>query len=385
MRFLGISVAFILLLPAFSCGGQEESLQDLSDRVFSLAESQARILERQLTDRTVPRTLDAPEGTLVTAPINWWTSGFFAGSLWQIYAHSHDEGIASRAEVQTRKMSHLLERHTDHDIGFQLMCSYGNAFRLTGDASYLPVLKAGAERFAGRFSPVTGTTRSWDSRPEKGWDWPVIIDNLMNLELLTFASVRFGVPEWKEMAVSHARTTARNHFRSDYSTWHLVDYDRNSGAVRSKGTHQGYSDDSMWARGEAWALYGYTMMARETGMEEFRIQAVHIAELLFARLPEDGIPYWDFDCSDYKDASAAAIMASGFLQLYGLTGEEAFRSMAQRQIRTLAGPEYLAEPGTNGGFLLKHCVENLPGGSEIEVPLSYADYYFLEALNLLIP
>ena len=278
---------------------------------------------------------------------------------------------------------------TDHDLGFQMNCSYGNAYRITKDKEYLEPILTSAKTLAKRFSPVTGVIRSWDFvRKGRDWKYPVIIDNMMNLEHLYNAGRIFNDDSLKTVAVTHANTTMCNHFRHDYTCWHLVDYDPLTGEVRKKETVQGFSDGSAWARGQAWALYGFTMMFRESEHDSYLTQARNIAEMLISRLPEDGIPYWDFDSdkipNDLKDASAAAIMASAFVQLSALTNDETsnarYLSTAERQLRTLAGPEYLAEPGTNGNFLIKHCVGSLPDNSEVDVPLTYADYYFLEAL-----
>ena len=237
-------------------------------------------------------------------------------------------------------------------------------------------LEKGAEKLAARFDPATGVIRSWNGNR---WNYPVIIDNMMNLELL----MDYGD---RELAEIHALTTARNHSREDGTCFHLVDY-ADDGSILGKQTVQGYADDTAWARGQAWALYGYAMMAeREWEEPAFRRVAGKLEKWLLANLPEDGIPYWDFSQSDYKDASAAAIIACGLLKMWRLDGEAldapAF-AMAERILRTLASPEYLAEPRTNGGFLLKHGVGNKPGNSEVDVPLTYADYYFLEALTLL--
>ena len=246
------------------------------------------------------------------------------------------------------------------------------------------MIRWAAETLAGRFNPATGCTRSWNHGQ---WEYPVIIDNMMNLELLFNATSLFDDLNYDDICNTHAQTTMKNHFRDDYSTWHLVNYSTEDGHVIGKQTVQGYSDDSMWARGESWALYGYTMMYRETGNEAYLKQACNIADLLLQRLPEDGIPYWDFDCKDipdtYRDASAGCVMASAFIELAGFTGNKAYREMAEKQIRTLASPEYLAQPGEQRGFILKHSVGNLPGGDQIDVPLTYADYYFLEALSRL--
>lgn len=277
----------------------------------------------------------------------------------------------------------------DHDVGFQMNCSFGNAYRLTGNPDFIEVLNTAAHSLATRFNPTVGCTKSWNHVNEgKDWNFPVIIDNMMNLELLLVAHQLCGDPALKEVALTHARTTLRNHFRQDYSCYHLVDYNPATGEVRYKETVQGHANESAWARGQAWALYGFTMMAQMTAEADFLDQAEHIARMLLSRLPQDGIPFWDFDAPDIpkapRDASAGAIMASALVKLSTLTQDPANRSaylaMAEKQLRSLASKAYLAEPGELHGFLLKHSVGNLPKNSEVDVPLTYADYYFLEAL-----
>ncbi len=299
------------------------------------------------------------------------------------------------ADMHTRKLFALIGRDTDHDIGFQIMSSFGNGYRLTGDNTYTPTIRAAARKLASRYSETTGTIRSWDG---DRWSYPVIIDNMMNLELLMAGARLIGGDEGmriRQIAIQHAKTTLKNHFRDDWSTFHLVDYDPSDGHVLRKMTVQGYADSSSWARGQAWALYGYTMMTRELLFDQmaeeaqlFLEAASGIARMLLGKLPEDGIPYWDFDDPSIpealRDASAGAIMASAFAELSSLTKDRALSKncleMSVKQVTVLASPDYLAMPGTNGGFLLKHSVGNIPGGTEIDVPLSYADYYFLEAI-----
>ena len=277
----------------------------------------------------------------------------------------------------------------DHDVGFQLNCSYGNAFRLTGNPAYEQVLYRGALSLSSRFSAKTGVIRSWNFvRKGRDWKYPVIIDNMMNLELLLSASQLSGNDSLKIIACSHANRTIQNHFRNDYTTFHLVDYDPETGVVRSKETVQGYANNSSWSRGQAWALYGYTMMFRMTGYQNYLLQAEHVADMLLSRLPGDGIPYWDFDAPGgdkrLRDASAAAIMASAFIELsryiQDTDAKEKYLGIAEKQLRTLASNRYLAKPGTNGNFILMHSVGSYPDQSEVDVPLTYADYYFLEAL-----
>ena len=368
---------------------RNESDSELADRIFALAAGQLKILDAATPADRAPRSF-SESGGFVTSDIGWWCSGFFPGSLWLAYEHTGDEQLKEAATRNSEKLDLLVRQKTDHDIGFQMMCSYGQAYRVTGSRRWLGRLFESAEKLSGRFNPTVGVIKSWDF-VRKGWQYPVIIDNMMNLELLMRASKLFRNDALRDIAVSHARTTARNAFRPDFSSCHLVDYDPSTGAVRSTQTVQGYSDTSSWARGQAWALYGYTMMYRETGLEEFLSQATGVARMLLSRLPADGVPYWDFDApagpSTYKDASAAAIMASGFAELSGLVKDSSLSKecleMARRQVRTLSTIEYLAPAGQNGGFILKHSVGNLPGKSEIDVALTYADYYYLEAVSRL--
>lgn len=373
------------LLAVLASCSQTESMDALTERVFTVASRQYVAMDTRLDAHTMPRTIDA-DGTFVSSNIYWWCSGFYPGSLWYIYEYTKNDTIKALAEKNTLKLDPIQYVTNDHDVGFQLNCSYGNGLRLTGNEAYKNVLYQGAKSLATRFNPATQTIRSWDFN-RKDWRYPVIIDNMMNLELLMLASHMFNDDSLNHVARTHANTTMKNHFRADYSSYHLVDYDPEDGHVRSKETVQGYADESAWARGQAWALYGYTMMYDMTKDETYLDQAEHIGKMLLSRLPEDGIPYWDFDApngKEYRDASAGAIMASAFTNLSSYTSsaesKQAYLAMAEKQIRTLASPEYLAEPGSNCNFLLKHSVGSLPEGSEVDVPLTYADYYLLEAL-----
>ncbi len=368
---------------------RQESDGELAGRVFALAARQLRLLDAATPADRAPRSF-IEAGGYETSGIGWWCSGFFPGSLWLTYEHTGDEGLREAAERNSAKLDLLVRHNTDHDIGFQMSCSYGQAYRITGSRRWLGRLFEASEKLAARFSPAVGAIRSWDFVRDD-WMYPVIIDNMMNLELLTRAARQFRNAALQDVAIAHARTTALNAFREDFSSYHLVDYDPATGAVRSKRTVQGYSDASSWARGQAWALYGFTMMYRETGLQEFLDRASGIARMLLSRLPSDGVPYWDFDDpaipSAPKDASSAAIMASAFAELSTLSGDPALSGacleMAREQLRTLSTEEYLARYGQNGGFLLKHCVGNLPEQSEVDAALTYADYYYLEALSRL--
>ena len=380
------SIIFLLLTAvlAVSC---QESMKQLSDRVFELAEYQFAKMDEQLTETTVPKSTRF--GVLVPSESKSWTSGFYPGSLWYTYLYTGNEQIKALAEKNTEKLYIETQIVRSHDIGFMVNCSYGNALRITGDEKYREPFINAAHLLTTRFNPTVGLTLSWNVTPKrKHWHYPVIIDNMMNLELLTQAHKLCGVDSLLNVALTHANTTMKNHFRPDYTTWHVVDYEPETGEVRMKVTHQGYADDSAWARGQAWAVYGYTMMYREVSEPAYLAQAENVARMLLERLPEDGIPYRDFDSPDapdsQRDASAGAIMASSFIELAGFTQDKQLSKnlmkMAEKQIRTLASDEYLAQPDRNGYFLLKHSVGSYPSNTEVNVPLTYADYYFLEAL-----
>jgi beta-glucosidase len=352
---------------------------------FAFAAGQyERLLGSVKDDPRLPRTFAG--GKLRTVAPEDWTSGFFPGSLWLLHEFTGDPKWFNAATNHTERLDAIKNYRGNHDVGFMLGCSYGNGHRLTKNPAYRKVLLQGAQSLASRFDVKAGLIRSWDFGK---WQYPVIVDNMMNLELLMWAAREGGDPRLREIAVAHADKTLRNHFRPDHSSYHLVDYNPASGEVLRKQTVQGRADDSSWARGQAWGLYGFTMMAREAGNPAYLAQATNIANFILhhPRLPADKVPYWDFDAPDIpaapRDASAAAIMSSALIELSGMVDAETGRqylALARRQLLSLSSPAYCAEPGGNGNFILRHCVGHLPEGKEVDVPLSYADYYYLEGL-----
>ncbi len=410
----------VVLLALGSCGPKEVPIADVIDGALEGARAQYKLMAEKYgpMEGRLPRSWANNED--VSSDSGWWCSGFFPGTLWYLYAESGDEAMLGYA----REFSDRVEREkyttSNHDVGFMLMSSFGNALRFDPDASrherYKEILSTGARSLATRFKPNIGLIRSWDHNRDK-WQYPVIIDNMMNLELLlTVAGGMSGyggesVSDYEDakrlsaIAYSHADSTLVNHFRDDFGSYHVVSYDTLTGVVEKKQTHQGYADDSTWARGEAWALYGYTVMYRLTREQRYLTQAQAIARFMIhhPNMPADYIPYWDYNAPDIKmlpviagqstaegdvlrDASAAAIMASALIELAGFSeGELAaeYMKVAERQIRTLASEAYTAAIGENGDFILMHCVGGLPFGSEVDVPLTYADYYFVEALSRL--
>ncbi len=381
----------LFILSSFALVGTALSAQvpmgEVIERGLSAARSQSLLMARTLESQEgrFPRSFE--KGGLVTSDYRWWCSGFFPGVLWQLYADKPSEELRRYAELFTDRTEPVKTMTDTHDLGFMLYCSFGQGYNLTGNPHYLDVIAEGSDNLIGRFDPKVGVIKSWESGPK--WKYPVIIDNMMNLEMLSFLSRETGDRRYVQIAETHANTTMKNHFRDDYSTYHMVSYDPATGQPHVKQTVQGFADGSAWARGQAWGLYGYTMMYRETLQPQYLEQARHIAHFIAShpRLPEDGIPYWDFDASNIpdapRDASAGAVMASAFIELSQLdpTADAAqWLQLAERQLRSLTSPAYLANDGEIGGFILKHSVGSLPGNSEIDVPLTYADYYYVEAL-----
>lgn len=378
-----------IFLSACSSLPPKEPMDSVIDRGLRVAAEQSLLMAKKLENKEgrVPKSIK--NGKLETSGYSWWCSGFFPGELWYLYEANPTPDLKKYAEMYTERLEKVQYITENHDVGFMLNCSYGNGLRLTGNKKYEDVMVQGAKSLATRYKSNMGLIRSWDFNKKK-WQYPVIIDNMMNLELMMWAGKVTGDNEYKTIALSHADKTMQNHFRPDYSCYHVVSYDTISAKPHIKQTHQGYSDESAWARGQAWALYGYTMMYREAGKKDYLNQATQVAKYLMnhPRMPEDKVPYWDFDCPDIpntpRDASAASIMASALIELSQLTDNKEFGKecldYAEEQIRSLTSPEYLAQIGTNCNFVLKHCTGHYPGKSEIDTALSYADYYYVEAL-----
>ena len=362
-------------------------IQEIVETGLQRSHSQAMLLAKSLEGKgeLLPRTFE--NGKLEVTKYGDWVSGFFPGVLWMLYEDSGDQELKEYAELFTGRVESAKRLTTTHDLGFMLYCSFGNGYRLTEDQHYLDVIKEGTGNLLTRWNEKVGAIKSWDTN-DAGTHL-VIIDNMMNLEMLCFMSKETGDSRYMSIAETHANTTMTNHFRDDGSSWHVVSYDPTTGKPQAKSTYQGYSDDSAWARGQAWGLYGYTMMYRETRNQAYLEQARRIARFIVnhPRLPKDKVPYWDFDApdipDDLRDASAAAIMASALLELSQMdSGKESQRwyNVAVQQLQTLTSKEYLASEGENGGFILKHSVGHYTAHSEVDVPLTYADYYYVEAL-----
>ncbi len=379
----------ILLLAAMISIAQssKKAMKQLIDKDLQFAVNQYKVLMEKLPADVMPRNYDAKNGKLVTSNTGWWCSGFYPGTLWYLYEYSNDAFIKAEAEKRLAILEKEKDNKRTHDLGFMMFCSFGNAYRITKNPAYKEIITTSAGSLSTRYRPSIRAIQSWDS--SKNFKCPVIIDNMMNLEMLNWVSDNGGDPRYKAIAVEHSNTTLKNHFRPDYSSYHVVDYDLKTGNALRRVTWQGAADSSAWSRGQAWGLYGYTTMYRSTKDHRYLEQARNIAAFILdnPNLPEDGIPYWDFDApgipSTYRDASAAAITASALLELAQYVKKKEkkkYIGAAVKMLQSLSSEKYLAKLGDNGGFLLLQSVGNLPGKSEIDVPLTYADYYFVEAL-----
>jgi len=386
-QFSAICIIFLICIKisVAQSAFQEASVWEFASAQSKLMLSEMNVVRKTDTSLVSPRSLNE-KGELIAVKRSDWTSGFFPGVLWFLYEHSKDTAWERAAREHTALVKDEQYNGKTHDMGFKIYSSVGNAYRLTGDTNDRKVLVQAAKTLATRFNPTVGCIRSWDHNSDK-WDFPVIIDNMLNLELLFEATKLTGDSSFYKIAVSHANTTMKNHFRADYSTYHVIDYNPKTGVVRKKNTHQGYRDESTWSRGQAWALYGYTMCYRETHDPRYLTQADQVAKWLFnhPNMPADGVPYWDFNAPEIpkepRDVSAATIIASALYELSTFSKEKALYVQWADKILNSLTQHYLAKKGENKGFILLHSTGSKPSGTEVDKPLSYADYYFLEALK----
>ena len=355
---------------------------------FTDADAQYKVLMKNLPPDSFPKTYYPQTNKYGFSNSGWWCSGFYPGTLLYLYEQSKEEWQNKEA----LRILELLKKEQfntgTHDLGFMMYCSFGNANRIEPKPEYKQILLNSAKSLSTRFNTTTGCIKSWDSKNPN--DFLVIIDNMMNLELLFWATRATGDSSFYKIAVTHANTTIKNHFRPDYSSYHVINYNKETGAVQEKKTAQGFANESAWARGQAWGLYGFTVMYRETKDKKYLDQANRIAHFILSNpnLPADKIPYWDFNAPGIpnvlRDASAAAIMASALIELSGYAGSaksKKYMQVVETILRSLSSTRYKVVNGANGGFIIQHCVGHLPAKSEVDVPLTYADYYFVEAMK----
>lgn len=388
---LALAFSFFILLACSQPNTQLNIKELAASQLKTTIDKTEKIIEDQLNQNAQtallvsPRSISA-DGVPRMVPSRDWTSGFFPGNLWLMHKLTGENYWIEKAKTFTSYIEQEKHNGKTHDMGFKIYCSFGNGYQITDDQHYHDVMIDAANTLITRYNEKVGCLRSWDHNADK-WDFPVIIDNMMNLELLFWATKATGDSIYHDIAVSHARRTMQEHFRPDGSSYHVVDFNPETGDVQARHTHQGYAHESAWARGQAWGLYGYTMAYRETGIKEFLDKAKIIASYIFEHpnLPTDLIPYWDYDDpaipNSPRDVSAATISASALYELSTLVPENAdeYKKTADTIMKNLKDA-YLSPEGENFGFILTESTGNKPGGYEIAVPIVYADYYYLEAL-----
>ena len=389
----GLPAIAFLSIVSVSFGQQREfngwTLDEVQKAIDHCEVKVERTIENLKGHDKSPRTVPAGNKHWEAKPTGGWTSGFWAGILWYVYEGTGNEKIKTEAEKFTGEIETILSRPVkSHDLGFIFNCSYGNGYRLTKNKEYTKVLLTAADSLSHLFNPKVGTFLSWPAQVKKKVYYPhnTIIDNMMNLELLLEASKLSGDKEYYKMAVSHADITAKNQIRPNNTVYHVVVYDNKTGRALRKVTHQGYADESVWARGQAWGIYGYTMVYRETGNKKYLKIAEKLAKAYLQRLSDDYVPFWDFDDpsipNTVRDASAACIVASAFLELSEQQKNERrkifYRNRAEWMLRSLSSPDYLS--GSENDAFLLHSTGNKRANSEVDIPIIYADYYYIEAL-----
>lgn len=392
IRKLLLSLGVFLMTPAF-CHAENNDISNIINNDINFSTRQYSLMLQQIGREgkvRIPKTIDKL-GRMVYIPIDDWCSGFFPGSLCYLYQLTNDKSWLLQSKRFTEALDSIQYLTWHHDVGFMIGSSYLNIYRLNPNKAYKKAIIQTAKSLCTRFRKKAGVIQSWNVdrgwQSKRGWTCPVIIDNMMNLELLFEATRLSGDSTYWKVAVSHANKTLENQFRKDGSCYHVVDYDPNNGAVLHRQTAQGYADNSAWARGQAWAVYGYTVCYRYTHDRKYLDQAVKTLNFVMQNpnLPEDLILYWDFDApnipNEPRDVSSAACIASALYEMNNYLPDNGYTSLADRIIRSLSSPEYRAPLGKNGCFLLMHSVGSIPHNNEIDVPLNYADYYFLEALT----
>lgn len=388
-------VTFLCIAVLTGCAKKTNVKDDFISENISFAQAQiGKEIENIENSGKVlnPVTLKK-DGSVLYCSYSDWRSGFFPGTVWYLYELSEDKALLPIAVKYTEAIEEAKKLFWHHDVGFIIEASFGNALRLTNNKRYEEVIIEAAQSLSTRFREKPGTIQSWNVdkgwQSERGWECPVIIDNMMNLELLFHATKLTGDSSFYKIAVSHADRTMQEQFRPDGSCYHVVDYDLTTGEVRNRHTAQGYAHESAWSRGQAWAIYGYALCYRETGDRKYLDMAVKAFDFMknHPDMPEDLIPYWDMDApeipNELRDASAASCIASALYDLSTMDVDDAasYKAYADKMMTSLASPAYRAKLGENGHFLLMHSVGSIPHNAEIDAPLNYADYYFMEALK----
>lgn len=389
-----IVIGLAVMLGLCTCAHRPSATMDVKKALDYCAEQTQRTLTELKTDSGIDYTmmprnilLDEQHWNCRKATKEEWCAGFWPGVLWYDYEYTQDKRVLEEAEKFTHSLEFLSRTPAfDHDLGFLVFCSYGNGYRLTKNPAYKQVILDTADTLATLFNPVVGTILSWPREVEpRNWPHNTIMDNMINLEMLFWAAKNGGNPYLYDIAVSHADKTMKCHFRPDYTSYHVAVYDTITGNLIKGVTHQGYADNTMWARGQAWAIYGYTVVYRETKDPKYLDFAQKVTDVYLERLPEDKVPYWDFDDPSIpdapRDASAAAVVASSLLELSTYlpngTGKR-YKEVAIEMLTSLSSDNY--QSGKSKSSFLLHSIGHWPNGSEIDASIIYADYYYIEAL-----
>jgi len=322
-------------------------------------------------------------GKYILEPARWWTAGFWPGLLWQVYRETNDENLKKTAQLCEEQLDVLLTDAdmVDHDIGFMWTLTSGASYKLLGDEQSKRRALLAANLLAARFNVQGNYIRAWNGTIA-GW---AIIDCMMNLPLLYWASRETGDPRFKHIAIKHADTVLEHFIRPDGSVNHIVVFDPETGEkVEVKGG-QGYAPESAWSRGTAWAIYGLSLSYHYTGHERYLNAAKQVAHFFIANLPADHVPHWDFrlpsDVPAYRDSSAGACAACGLLLLSEQVSEHeaAFYQGAGERILHSLYTNYGAWDSEEEGLIL-HGTSHFPEQRNIDVPLIYGDYYFAEGI-----
>ena len=389
-----IVVGLAVVLGFCTCAHQPSGTLDVHKALDYCAKQTQRTLTELKTDSGIdytmmPRNIMADEQhwNCRKATKEEWCAGFWPGVLWYDYEYTKDKQVLEEAENFTHSLKFLSHIPAyDHDLGFLVFCSYGNGYRLTKNPAYKQVILDTADTLATLFNPIVGTILSWPREVEpRNWPHNTIMDNMINLEMLFWAAKNGGNPYLYDIAVSHADKTMKSQFRPDYTSYHVAVYDTITGNLIKGVTHQGYADSTMWARGQAWAIYGYTVVYRETKDPKYLDFVQKVTDVYLDRLPEDKVPYWDFDDPSIpdarRDASAGAVVASALLELSTYlpngTGKR-YKDAAIEMLTSLSSDSY--QSGESKPSFLLHSVGHWPNHSEIDASIIYADYYYIEAL-----
>lgn len=385
IKYLIFTMTFLALSVSCKSNGENKDTTGSISVDSLLKVRYQKLLKYPADSMAFPRSYMDSAKTIRKTTSKDWTSGFFPGNLWHLYQLTGEDAYKTQAEKWTSYMESQKYNRGTHDMGFKIFCSFGEGLKITKDSSYENVIVRSAQTLATRFNENVGSLRSWDFNADE-WEFPVIIDNMMNLELLFEATKITGDSSYYHMAVQHANTTLKNHVREDNSTYHVVVYDTVNGTVKDKVTHQGFNAESSWSRGQGWGIYGFTMAYRYTKDTTYLNQAKATADFYMSQenFREDGIPYWDFDDPKIPDAvrdvSAATVIASALYEMDGYVDDPKYVAYADKVMKTLQSEEYILSADVDAPFILDHSTGNWPKNDEMDGPMVYADYYFLEAL-----